>query len=187
LRRKNRRIRLDAKRNPSVPTEIQKPVASASQLPSGSLPAILRVAFKRKKLIGIAALVIAVVAAAVALLLPDRYTATTVIMAPQQGGSAGAAMIAQLGSLGAMASAGGMGIKNPNDLQIALLKSRTVENAMAARFHLQELYRKRYLSSTRRRWERLTAIDSGLKDGLIRLSVTDGDPHRAADLASGWV
>jgi capsule polysaccharide export protein KpsE/RkpR len=97
-------------------------------------------------------------------------------------------MIAQLGSMGAMASAaGGMGIKNPNDLHVALLKSRTVENAMAARFHLQAQYGKRYLSTTRKRWERRTAIDSGLKDGLIRLSVTDRDPRRAAELANGWV
>jgi uncharacterized protein involved in exopolysaccharide biosynthesis len=139
-------------------------------------------------MIVILALAVAAMASAVALLLPDRYTATMAILPPQQGGSAGAAMIAQLGSMGAMASAaGGMGVKNPNDLHVALLKSRSVENAMVARFHLQELYRKRYLSTTCKRWERLTAIDSGLKDGLIRLSVTDRDPHRAAELANGWV
>ncbi len=149
---------------------------------------MMRVAFKRKRMVGISALAIAVLASAVALLLPDRYTATAVILPPQQGGSAGAEMIAQLGSMGAIASAaGGMGIKNPNDLQVALLKSRTVENAMVARFHLQSLYRRRYLSTTRRHWERETSVDSGLKDGLIRLSVTDPDPRRAAQLANGWV
>jgi len=171
-----------------VPTEIQEPAASTSESLSGSLPPIMQVAFKRKSMIGIIALAIAALASVVALLLPDRYTATMLILPPQQGGSAGAAMIAQLGSMGAMASAAGaMGIKNPNDLHVALLKSRTVENAMVARFHLQQLYRKRYLSTTRKRWERLTAIDSGLKDGLIRLSVTDRDPRRAAELANGWV
>ena len=171
-----------------MPTEIQEPAASTSESLSGSLPPIMQVAFKRKSMIGIIALAIAALASVVALLLPDRYTATMLILPPQQGGSAGAAMIAQLGSMGAMASAAGaMGIKNPNDLHVALLKSRTVENAMVARFHLQQLYRKRYLSTTRKRWERLTAIDSGLKDGLIRLSVTDRDPRRAAELANGWV
>ena len=139
-------------------------------------------------MIGISAFAIVVLASAVALLLPDRYTATAVILPPQQGGSTGAAMMAQLSSLGAMASAaGGMGIKNPNDLQVALLKSRTVEDAMVARFHLQALYHRRYLSTTRKRWEQETSVDSGLKDGLIRLSVTDRDPRRAADLANGWV
>jgi uncharacterized protein involved in exopolysaccharide biosynthesis len=67
------------------------------------------------------------------------------------------------------------------------LKSRTVENALVERFHLQALYHRKYLSSTRRHWERETSVDTGLKDGLIRLSVTDRDPRRAAELANGWV
>jgi uncharacterized protein involved in exopolysaccharide biosynthesis len=62
-----------------------------------------------------------------------------------------------------------------------------VEDAMIARFHLQAEYHKRYVSSARKRWERMTAIDNGLKDGLIHLSVTDRDPRRAAELATGWV
>ena len=58
---------------------------------------------------------------------------------------------------------------------------------MVARFHLQTEYHKRYVSSARKRWERMTEIDNGLKDGLIHLSVTDRDPRRAAELATGWV
>ncbi len=58
---------------------------------------------------------------------------------------------------------------------------------MVERFHLQAEYHKRYVSSARKRWERMTAVDNGLKDGLIRVSVTDRDPRRAAELASGWV
>ena len=168
-------------------TEIEDLAASAPQTPFGGLPPMVRVAFKRKRMIGIAALAFAGMILAIVLLLPNRYTATAVIMPPQQGGSAGAAMIAQLGSMGAIASAGGMGIKNPNDLQVALLKSRSVEDAMVTRFHLQTLYHRKYLSSTRKRWERAALIDSGLKDGLIRLSVTDRDPRRAAELTNGWV
>ena len=171
-----------------MPTENQEPAARSSQTNSGSLLPVMRLAIKRKRLVGIATLVIVVVASAVALVLPNHYTATTVILPPQQGSSAGAAMMTQLGSLGAMASAaGGLGMKNPNDQQAALLKSRTVEDAVVARFHLQALYHRKYLSTTRKRWERATSIDSGLKDGLIRLSVTDRDPRRAADLANGWV
>jgi uncharacterized protein involved in exopolysaccharide biosynthesis len=33
----------------------------------------------------------------------------------------------------------------------------------------------------------MTSVDNGLKDGLIRISVTDRDPRRAAELAGGWV
>ncbi|MEI9968914.1 MAG: chain length determinant family protein [Terracidiphilus sp.] len=108
---------------------------------------------------------------------------------PPQSGSSSAAMLAQLGNLGALASMGGgaLGVKNPNDMQVALLKSRTTEYAMIERFQLQAEYHKRYISSARARWEKMTSIDSGLKDGLIRLSVTDRDPRRAAELANGWV
>ncbi len=58
---------------------------------------------------------------------------------------------------------------------------------MVARFHLQALYHRKYLSTARKRWEKHTEIDNGLKDGLIRLSVTDRDPRRAAEMANGWV
>jgi len=91
-----------------------------------------------------------------------------------------------VGQLG-VSGGGGLGIKNPNDQQIALLKSRTVEDAMVARFHLQELYRRKYLSAARKSFESHTQTDNGLKDGLIHLSVTDTDPRRAAEMANGWV
>ena len=172
-----------------MPTEDQEPIALASPISTGTLPPVIRVAIKRSKLVGIATLAIFTLGLSVALLLPSRYVATTVILPPQQGGSSGAAMMAQLSSLSAMTGAGAsaLGIKNSNDLQVSLLKSRTVEDAMVARFHLQALYHAKYVSSARKRWEKKTLIDSGLKDGLIRLSVTDRDPRRAAEMANGWV
>ena len=170
-----------------MPTEEQESAIPSSQLRSGFLPPVIQVAFKRRRLVGAATLAIVALASAVVLLLPNRYTATIVLLPPQQGGVTGSAMLAQLSSVSAMASGGGMSIKNPNDLQVALLKSRAVENAMAERFHLQALYHRKYLSTTRKRWERVTSIDNGLKDSLIHLSVTDDDPRRAADLANGWV
>jgi tyrosine-protein kinase Etk/Wzc len=172
-----------------VPMEDQQSDVPASHSSRASLPPVVRVAIKRRKLIGIIALSIALLALVVALVLPNRYTATVVILPPQQNDSPGAAMMAQLGSLGAMAGMGAssLGIKNPNDLQVALLKSNTVEKAMVARFHLQELYHSKYLSSACKRWEKQSKAENGLKDGLIRLSVTDHDPRKAAELANGWV
>jgi tyrosine-protein kinase Etk/Wzc len=171
-----------------VPTDQLNPADCAPDSSSVSVLSILRVTVKRKKLLWTVALAIVLLGLAVALWMPDRYTATVVILPPQQSPSTASTMMAQLGNLGAMASAaGGLSIKNPNDQQVALLKSRTVEDSMVARFHLQELYRRKYLSTARKRWESVTTIDNGIKDGLIRLSVTDRDPRRAADLANGWV
>jgi uncharacterized protein involved in exopolysaccharide biosynthesis len=146
-------------------------------------------ASRRKLMVLRVSIMVAVAGAFTALLLPNIYTATVVLLPPQQGASTGAVMLAQLGSLGSVASMGanGLGIKNPNDQQVSLLKSESVENAMVRRFHLDEEYHKNYLSKARRKWERVTHIDPGLKDGLIHLNVDDKDPRRAAELANGWV
>lgn len=130
----------------------------------------------------------ALVAVIVSLLWPIRYTASTSIL-PPQGNSASSGLMAQLGSLGSVASlaGGSLGLKNPNDLQVAVLKSRTVEDAMVDRFHLRELYDKKLQSDARKKFEKVVDIDSGSKDGLIRISITDSDPRRAADMANGYI
>jgi tyrosine-protein kinase Etk/Wzc len=154
-----------------------------------SLLVWLRIVSKRRKLFARVAIGCVLATILAALFSPSRYIASVVILPPQQSASASAALMAQLGSAGILASggAGALGIKNPNDQQIALLKSRPVEDALIARFHLQSLFHKRHLSSTRKTWEKITKADNGIRDGLIRLSVTDSDPNRAAELANAWV
>jgi tyrosine-protein kinase Etk/Wzc len=171
-----------------VSTETQRPAEDVNAKLLPALRSLLQMALRRRKLVAVEAAALIVIASMTAILLPNLYTATVAIM-PPQGGSSSAAMLAQLGNLGALASmgGGGIGVKNPNDMQVALLKSRTTEYAVVERFQLQAEYHKRYVSSARARWEKMTSIDSGLKDGLIRLSVTDRDPRRAAELANGWV
>jgi tyrosine-protein kinase Etk/Wzc len=68
-----------------------------------------------------------------------------------------------------------------------MLKSRTVEDAMLDRFHLVELFRVKQRSDARKKLENVVDIDSGAKDGLIRISVTDRNPQRAAEMANGYV
>jgi uncharacterized protein involved in exopolysaccharide biosynthesis len=171
-----------------VPTDTPIPAASISTKVNPVFRLLLQTALHRKRLVGLLTATVILVALATAILLPSSYKASVAIMPPQSGSSS-AAMLAQLGNLGAMASmgGGGLGIKNPNDMQVALLRSRTVEDALVQRFQLQAEYRERYVSSADKRWEKVTAVENGLKDGLIRLSVTDRDPRRAAELANGWV
>jgi uncharacterized protein involved in exopolysaccharide biosynthesis len=131
----------------------------------------------------------AVLAGIVSFLLPNRFTATTVILPPQQNTSSAVALLGQLGGASPLASLAGssLGLKNPNDLQVAMLKSRTVEDAMIDRFNLMVLYRERRRSDARKAFERVIDIENGLKDGLIRISVTDKDPRRAAEMANAYV
>lgn len=167
----------------------QQAINFSPQSFSGSMLTWLRVTIKWKKLVGCTALAVVVLGLTAALLLPNHYTAMVVILPPQQTTSTAAAMMAQMGNMGGIAAmaGGGLGIKNPNDQQVALIKSRKVEDAMVERFGLRELYHRKYLSTVRKRLEKQTEVDNGLKDGLIRISVTDSDPRRAAEMANGWV
>src|SRR5208283_516925 len=78
-------------------------------------------------------------------------------------------------------------LKNPNDMYVAMLKSRTVEDAMVNHFGLMQEYHKKYLSDARMKFENKANVDGSGKDGLIHISVEDHDPKRAADLANGYV
>ena len=169
-------------------TESMEPVLT-SRAEEISLLDLSLVIVRKWRLIVKTTLGMALVGSITAMLLPTRYTASTSLLPPQQSSSAGASLMAQLGSLGSVASlaGGSLGLKNPNDLQVAMLKSRTVEDAMVDRFHLRELYHKKYQSDARKKFEKYVDIDSGSKDGLIRLSITDRDPKRAADMANGYV
>ncbi len=170
-----------------MPTETLQPATRTTVPLNPVLFSVVQAALRHRRQVLLVTLALILFASAMAVLLPDLYTASVVVMPPQSN-STSAAMLAEMGNLGALASmSGGLSIKNPNDMQVALLKSRTVEDAMVARFHLQAEYRKRYVSAACKRWEKMTAVDSGLKDGLIRVSVADRDPRRAAELAGGWV
>jgi tyrosine-protein kinase Etk/Wzc len=133
------------------------------------------------------ALLLAIV---VSLLLPVRYEAKVVLLPPQQNSSISSTLTGQLGgalgALGALAG-GGLSLKNPNDMYVALLTSRTVEDDMINRFGLMGEYHSKRMSSARKALEHRTSVVSGSKDGLIRLTLEDAEAKRAAELANGYV
>ena len=167
----------------------QGTIRRRSETSTGPMLPWFRLTLKRKKFIGLTSLAVLLTGSTVPLALPNHYVATVALLPPQQTPSAAAAMMAQMGNMSGIATmaGAGLGIKNPNDQQVALLRSRTVENALVERFNLRDVYHRAYASGARKRWERGTAVENGLKDGLIRLSVTDTDPHRAMEMANGWV
>jgi tyrosine-protein kinase Etk/Wzc len=126
----------------------------------------------------------------ISLLLPVRYTANVTLLPPQQNSSIGSALTSQLGNLGSMAAlagAGSLGLKNPNDMYVAMLKSETVEDGMVHRFNLEQEYHKKRLSDARSAFESHTTVDGSSKDGLIHISVEANSPQRAVELANGYV
>lgn len=144
----------------------------------------------RKRVILIVTAVATLAAAAVSFVIPKRYTATVTLMPPQQTQSTVSMLMSQLAAtgLGSLASiaGGNIGLKNPNDLYIGLLKSRTVEDSIIRRFDLQQVYSIKLPSETRKALEKASEISTS-KNGLIEISFEDRDPKRAADVANAYV
>ncbi|UJB33392.1 hypothetical protein HQN78_21375 [Chromobacterium sp. Beijing] len=111
----------------------------------------------------------------------DRAEAQTV---PSESSS----MNMLLGQLGGLAGAAGgiAGLKNPGELYIGLLQSRTVADNLIQQFKLKQRYATETMDETRKALQSASAFNSG-KDGLISINVEDKDPQFAAALANGYI
>jgi tyrosine-protein kinase Etk/Wzc len=144
---------------------------------------------KRKKLVLGLPLIGALLAIVVTLVLPDVYTATGRILPPQQKESSAAAMLGVFaGVTGGPSSAIGqaLGLRNPNELYVGILKGHTIADRLIERFNLKELYKAETMVNARESLDKVTKITAG-KDGLITIDVDDKDPKRAAALANAYV
>lgn len=144
---------------------------------------------ERRRMILLVTAAFAVLSVIISLLWPKSYTATAVLLPPQQNSSLSSLLSSQLGGLGSVAAlaGGSLGIKNPDDMFVAMLKSQTVEDNMVHDFELQREYHQRLVSSARKSFENHTTVDASGKDGLIHISVEARNPERAAQLANGYV
>ncbi len=140
---------------------------------------------KHKKSIFLASVSAGLLVLMLSLLLPNMYTATTRILPPQQTQSMASAMLGQLGPLASLAGHD-LGLKNPNDIYVAMLGSRIAGDALIQRFDLMRRYRSRSMDKAREELAKRTAVING-KDGIISISYEDEDPRRAADISNAYV
>jgi tyrosine-protein kinase Etk/Wzc len=174
----------------SVPSKtVAEPYSTETEI---SLLDHLILLLENRRFIALFVLSAALLATVVSLLLPVQYEAKIVLLPPAQNSSLGSSLLGQLGNMGALGSlaslaGGGLGIKNPSDMYVALITSRTVEDAMIQRFNLMQEYHEKRMSDARKALENRTTVAAGAKDGLIRLSVEDHDPARSAELANGYI
>ncbi len=133
-------------------------------------------------------LVLLIVSMAVVLgitwLLPRQYIANTLILPPQQQQQSSA--IAALGQLGALAGVAG-GIKTPDDLYLALLKTRSVQDVLIKNLKLLERFETTSPEFARKSINDRVVVTLEKKTGLIMIEVTDRDPKFAAVLANAYV
>jgi tyrosine-protein kinase Etk/Wzc len=144
----------------------------------------LIILIRYKKPIVWAALGSALISAIVSVMLPSVYASTVTLLPPQQAQSSASMLLSQLGGLAGMASAAGL--KNPADIYVAMLKSRTIADSVIDRFSLQGHYDLQSREKTRIRLANNTTIIAE-KDGLITVTVEDQSQKIVASLDNSYV
>lgn len=122
----------------------------------------------------------------VALNVPRYYTATAVILTPQQQQAGQAGALAQLGALAGVAGAA-TGMKTPEDLYLALLKSRSLQTQVIEQLKLQERYGIPSMDACLSMLSGRVKITVQKSTGLITINADDRSPQFSADLASAYV
>lgn len=168
--------------------EIEGPIEEEIQAPTESalLKKLVVLAAHRRLIVG-GMLGAAILTAIVVIVMPVTYTATTVILTPQNASGSILGLLSQFGGLGSLASLEPDGLsKTPSDTYLSVLNSRTVADALIQRFQLQRVYRQRTLVDTRKALARHTQIES-TRGSAIHISVEDKDVGLATAIANSYV
>jgi tyrosine-protein kinase Etk/Wzc len=157
-----------------------------------SLVELFGLLYRRRSRLLSAAAIAAVVSGIIVFVIPVSYTAEAVILTPQQAQSSLSSFLGPLAGLAPAAGASGLGLlsglglRNPADLYVGVLESRTIADALITQFGLKDVYQVPDYTRARKRLARNTRVEGG-KDSLIRIRVDDHDAARAAKLANAYV
>lgn len=148
---------------------------------------VLVVLAARWRLLIFGPLLAGALAVAASFLVRQTFTAEAVLLPPSQAQGSLASLSGALGG-GAASLVGAAlpGLKDPNDQWVAMLRSRTVADALVDRFDLVDLYGTRFRFEARKKLAERTRV-TVTRQGLISVEVDDHDPQRARDLAQAYV
>src|SRR5690242_4025482 len=124
-------------------------MSSGTEAASMSFMDLVSVLRKHRRIVFGVPAVVTVVAILIAFLLPKWFAATARILPPQQSQSNAIAILGQLGSL-ATAAGQSLGVRNPSDVYVAMLKSRTIADSIIKQFDLSKVYDEDTLVDTRK-------------------------------------
>jgi capsule polysaccharide export protein KpsE/RkpR len=132
-----------------------------------------------------------VLSALLVFLIPGEYTAAVDLMPPGWQSSENP-LAAPSSALSMAPAAGGLangilGGRSPAGPLIGIIHSRTAQDDLVARFHLQRVYRVRRIDDARAILARRTSASEDKPTGIVSIVVTDRDPTRARDLAAAYV
>lgn len=135
---------------------------------------------RQKKIMFGTPIVIGTLSLLAALFMSPIFLSTAVILPPQQEQNMGvSAVLGQLGGLGG-------GLKNPNDLYIGMLQSRTIADKIIIQFDLKERFEVKTFDEARKILSGISEIVSD-KSSTISVKVENKDAKFAAELANAYV
>jgi tyrosine-protein kinase Etk/Wzc len=137
--------------------------------------------------IAMVTLIFLLVGAGIAFSLKFTFTAAATILPPQASQSSASILMGQLGPLAGLGGSGaGSLLKNPADIYVAMLQSRTIGDRIIDQFRLEGLWKLKTLEDTRKALKKHAQFESA-KDGLIVITVKDPSPKMASDMANAFV
>jgi tyrosine-protein kinase Etk/Wzc len=108
-----------------------------------------------------------------------RFSATAALLVPQPSGSASS--LALKLAMGGLDLGGGT-----SEVYEDILESRTVADRLIEQYRLKDVYKLKYLAAAEKELASRTKIVTS-KEGLVRVTVQDDDPKRAADIANSYL
>jgi tyrosine-protein kinase Etk/Wzc len=116
-------------------------------------------------------------------LTPRKYVSSSTILPPQQQQSATANALAQIGAI----SGGSVAMKSPDEMYVALLRSRTLQERLIEKYSLRARYGKSSITKTRRALNDKLVITTDKKAGLITIDFEDVDAAFSAKMNNSMV
>jgi uncharacterized protein involved in exopolysaccharide biosynthesis len=150
----------------------------------------LTLLWKQRRFLAHSAGVGLLAATLIAFLIPKRFMSTAQLMPPDQEQGTGMTMLAALagrgGSLGSLGSEL-LGLKTTGDLFIGILRSRTVQDDLIAKFNLREVYGDRRWEDARQDLAKRTNLSQDRKSEIITINVVDRTPQRAQQMTEEYI
>jgi len=146
----------------------------------------LRVVYKFRRMIVLICLIAVVTTAIASLLLPKVYAATASVVPPLDILQRESGIANRFGAMKSSILSEAIGVTSIANMYAGILKSRAVTGRIVDRFNLMNVYEAEYRNGAIETLKGNTAIDVS-NEGIVRVTVEDTDPNRAAAMANAYV
>jgi uncharacterized protein involved in exopolysaccharide biosynthesis len=147
----------------------------------------LRVISKHRRMIFWICTITVITTAIVSLILPKTYAATASVVPPIDVLQKESSMAGGLGAAKSSILRNAMNVGGISDMYVGILQSRSVADALIERFDLGKVCKVKHgFSIVRQILRGRTSIKVG-DEGIVTITVEDGDPCQAANLANAYV